>query len=143
MSTLPGCMMPDGADPCDAFTDLQKQLAERDAALARCVEALRELRGVAHTPGGITLAAVIDDTLAFLPASAQATAKVQQWRPIETAPKDGAMFIAYQNGSVYECRWVEYPPDLDHRGSAGFLDMTNDGIEYPTHWMPLPEPPKA
>ena len=66
-----------------------------------------------------------------------------QWQPIETAPKNGDMFIAYQNGSVYECRWVEYPPDLDHRGSAGFLDMTNDGIEYPTHWMPLPEPPKT
>ena len=64
-----------------------------------------------------------------------------KWQPIDTAPKDGAMFIAYQNGSVYECRWVEYPPDLDHQGSAGFLDMTNDGIEYPTHWMPLPEPP--
>ena len=55
---------------------LRQQLAVRDAALARCVEVLRELRGVAHTPGGITLAAVIDDTLAFLPASAQATAKV-------------------------------------------------------------------
>lgn len=58
------------------IANLEKKLAERDAALARCVEALRELRGVAHTPGGITLAAVIDDTLAFLPASAQATAKV-------------------------------------------------------------------
>ena len=58
------------------IADLERQIRERDAALARCVGALRELRGVAHTPGGITLAAVIDDTLAFLPASAQATAKV-------------------------------------------------------------------
>ena len=127
-----------------ALADLEKQLAERDAALARCVEALRELRGVAHTPGGITLAAVIDDTLAFLPASAQATAKVQQWRPIETAPKDGTEIILSREARVTSGLWFDMGGDDEGaEGWSGWVSQDGGFSEEhpPTNWMPLPEPP--
>ena len=127
----------------ERIADLERQLAEAESypGIAHDFETVRreleeartEIANRAHTEEQYRLR--IEDLERQLAA--------YQWQPLETAPKNGDMFIAYQNGSVYECRWVEYPPDLDHRGSAGFLDMTNDGIEYPTHWMPLPEPPKA
>ena len=78
--------------------NLQKQLAERDAALARCVGDRKSILtpavcGVSghfrfQENGGNCLMCqrekrLIDEAVA---ASAQATTKVQQWQPIETAP---------------------------------------------------------
>lgn len=50
-----------------------------------------------------------------------------QWRPIETAPKDGSEFLLVQpDGSMH----VSY----HYQGSWGFSPE-------PTHWMPLPPAP--
>lgn len=61
----------------------------------------------------------------------------QQWRPIETAPKDGTRIIVY--------RALE--PGYEHE-LIGF-DMWRNGNWYrsrramrPTHWQPLPPPPE-
>lgn len=72
------------------------------------------------------------------------------WRPIETAPKDGTPILAIdmtakepeplivQFGVRYsdaEDPWEIYVGDSDgDRGDIGWLP-------YATHWMPLPEPP--
>lgn len=60
--------------------------------------------------------------------------KKGEWQKIETAPKDGTEVLAAWSGSplvrivAYYDRWIE--------GRDG------DGIETPTHWMPLPAPPE-
>jgi hypothetical protein len=70
------------------------------------------------------------------------------WQPIEAAPKDGTRIVA----------WVVHEPDEYTRavgepnGWAGvdliqWNEVTEewDGYFYagsPTHWQPLPEPPK-
>lgn len=67
---------------------------------------------------------------------------MSQWQPIETAPKDGKNVLIYRLGSG------------DQRATIGSLD--EEGVWQspeayyiwswfdfsPTHWMPLPEPPK-
>lgn len=55
------------------------------------------------------------------------------WRPIESAPKDGTAVLLYRSNArrtVKVDRWL-----------AGWWYETK--IEHaPTHWLPLPEPPK-
>lgn len=70
------------------------------------------------------------------------------WQPIETAPKDGSViFVAHAGGTwmanykpVYQSG---YRPDnpwfallLNHNHIGKYPSLV------PTHWMPLPEPPK-
>lgn len=64
------------------------------------------------------------------------------WREIGTAPKDGGeMLIAVAGLWCTVGRWLGE--------DAGWWEMNNDptdswgrGPLHPTHWMPLPEPPK-
>jgi hypothetical protein len=61
-----------------------------------------------------------------------------EWQPIETAPRDASIVIvycafcdlvnaAYWGGEVWYWVWSD-PPETDC---------------HPTHWMPLPDPPKT
>lgn len=59
-----------------------------------------------------------------------------QWREIESAPKNGTLFLAYAEAGQHDlpplyslCAWH---PD------AGFCI---DELREPTHWMSLPKPP--
>lgn len=75
---------------------------------------------------------------------------VSEWQLIETAPKDGMPIIVYspENG-VFTAEYTEslcdccYPEER-HGEEAWFAstgeDLTDD---MPTHWMPLPTPPKG
>jgi hypothetical protein len=71
------------------------------------------------------------------------------WQPIETAPKDGTEIL------IWDGTWVHTTVRVfnDWLGSSGgvpFFDDDGSDREYapghlylaPTHWMPLPEPPK-
>lgn len=73
---------------------------------------------------------------------------MSEWRPIETAPKDGSVVLLWEKGSelIYDsnseiaagyCRY-------DGHWTTGQYDFWCDEIECckPTHWMPLPEPPQ-
>lgn len=79
-----------------------------------------------------------------------------EWQPIETAPKDGSqILIAAMDNFLTVGYWNEreyiwsIPSDVETQkaGVRHFRKAFNsDGdileIYFPTHWMPLPEPPK-
>jgi hypothetical protein len=63
------------------------------------------------------------------------------WQPIETAPKDGTHILAWRNNNPPTVvHWFDDPE------APGFYTSVNEiAPNYPfnpTHWMPLPEPPK-
>jgi len=62
-----------------------------------------------------------------------------QWRPIETAPRDGTEFIAYRpDAGVFT---AGYDDEQDAWfANHGYEDITDD---LPTRWMPLPLPPSG
>ena len=69
------------------------------------------------------------------------------WQPIETAPKDGRRILVY--GGTWEGELGGKEPSVIAMGYAGDTVCVADTCYYdawivaPTHWMPLPEPPKA
>ena len=86
-----------------------------------------------------------------------------EWQPIETAPTDGTFILAtskFLDGEVFICTWGEkkYVHTLQTVCHIGwhlvgipkryypgygpmFMPINQDDLQ-PTHWMPLPEPPK-
>lgn len=77
---------------------------------------------------------------------------MMEWQPIETAPKDGTPILVWNGPANYG-----YYTAPDQMGTArwdrqAFTDGEMcwwacdccDGVTTynPTHWMPLPEPPK-
>ena len=61
------------------------------------------------------------------------------WQPIETAPKNGTKFLAYWPPSDDE--WVVLYA-ICHFSFGTIWPSWIDEKDMPTHWMPLPEPPK-
>lgn len=66
------------------------------------------------------------------------------WRPIETAPKDGAIFLVW----FPEQREIGYgnfvPADYAYPDAYYYFwfDVSEAEMEVsPTHWQPLPKPP--
>jgi hypothetical protein len=60
-----------------------------------------------------------------------------EWQPIETAPKDERRFLACnQDGVVIIGRLV----NSKHFAADSWAGIKNT---VPTHWMPLPEPPRG
>ena len=64
--------------------------------------------------------------------------ELNQWMPIETAPRDGRYLRLYDGLSQIDGRWFSYSESLDPGFWAG-NDMSLD----PTHWQELPEDPKT
>lgn len=98
-------------------------------------------------------------------ASLPAVEPVSQWQPIETAPKDGTVVVLGRVGDddvasvVTTGHWQKAEEDgVDYMGSdAGFVDEHyqefSPGRSFgnpkymhapsqPTHWQPIPQPPK-
>lgn len=78
------------------------------------------------------------------------------WMPIETAPKDGTdiivMYVHISTQVVHAAFWIggEDEDWIEDSRDIGWLSYEHsevsriklDGWMEPTHWMPLPEPPK-
>lgn len=64
-----------------------------------------------------------------------------EWQPIETAPRDVRVLIRFRCGHVEDA--TIHPCSDD----GGWIYCLFDGEQlmdtHPTHWMPLPNPPKA
>lgn len=80
--------------------------------------------------------------------------QASDWRPIESAPKDGRELLGWYpyhaahppGGGVYVMRWYD---DRHAAKPIGFFEASgwvwgrrDNRQRQPTHWMPLPEPPK-
>jgi len=67
----------------------------------------------------------------------------EKWQPIETAPKDGSWFLAF-NPNSNMC-WAPYEFaswTTDWSGRSYYCQEDTSEETEATHWMPLPEPPK-
>ena len=62
------------------------------------------------------------------------------WQPIESAPRNGD-HILVSDGTLIFLAYSYTKADV-WRDSWNGSGMTNDHDFTPTHWMPLPEPPK-
>lgn len=69
-------------------------------------------------------------------------AEMSEWQPIETAPTRGPVLVAYWVGEHKEQPVVA----IGYRYGEIWLNENDEpfGWHYtPTHWQPLPAPPKA
>ena len=66
---------------------------------------------------------------------------MSEWKPIETAPKDGTPILAFKPNERRSGSWTAavYWDDTNHR--SGWVFVGGREAECPSHWMPLPEPP--
>lgn len=79
----------------------------------------------------------------------------ERWQPIETAPKDGTRILAFDPECGTEiCYPKMFPRPVDGYSESWPRDkweiFRDDKYApghtwsfYPTHWMPLPPPPKV
>ncbi len=67
-----------------------------------------------------------------------------KWQPIETAPKDGTVFIApYDDWSgLIFCKWAS--PEDDYNAVGGYwMDIDGSQESEIKYWIPRPEPPEV
>lgn len=90
------------------------------------------------------------DTLTWASPAVAGAVPAPQWQPIETAPRDGTAFRAYAPSLVDADfnPWgsVEAVYEGDRIIGAvwnGQSDIWNTLPIEPTHWMPLPSPPRS
>lgn len=59
-----------------------------------------------------------------------------EWQTIETAPKDEWVLVFYIDGEMGG------EPSIAMNQGSFWLDWDHDVYGDPSHWMPLPPPPK-
>ena len=68
---------------------------------------------------------------------------MSEWLPIETAPKNGTWIVAWCLEDFPQV--VSWDNEIDY-GEDGvsqiWRSVLTERFVIPTHWMPLPEPPK-
>ena len=78
---------------------------------------------------------------------------MDSWKPINTAPKDGAPVLLYKPDErmvgeyMLAGYWGEWPGQgeswiaCDGKPQGYFSSVLQAEQGYPTHWLPLPPPP--
>lgn len=70
---------------------------------------------------------------------------MNKWKPIESAPKDGETVLAYHKNIGSHTVSYRLPVRGEPGNETDYRKQWRDSSgRYfnPTHWMPLPEPPK-
>jgi hypothetical protein len=114
----------------DEITRLTARVEELEKALVVCDRVLHfDLRRMIEWGDDYNQAVkdAADAARAALTQPAQPAPSA--WRPIETAPKDGTIFLATEGSAMVTTYW--------HPNQWKAVDWAN-----PTHWMPLPPPPE-
>ncbi len=90
--------------------------------------------------------AAVPEAYATLLATA-ALAAAWEWKPIETAPRDGTRFLACFLKNRYEQIFpIAWSENVYDEGFGWTLDAGGSAVlmyDQLTHWMPLPPPPEA
>lgn len=67
---------------------------------------------------------------------------MNDWQPIESAPKDGTPFLgAFKDTGGWKILIFVWSRSYSRFLDSGDAEVIED-YDQPTHWMPLPEPPK-
>lgn len=69
---------------------------------------------------------------------------MSEWQPIETAPKDGTEILVWMGARILLARWdaETYHKRPRPHWSSFVMGRTWSRDNQPTHWVPLPDPPK-
>ena len=123
--------------------------ATHSAFLEQRIESTLRLARYALTAAEPFIAARVDVAVEAATALETLTARIAEleaeraWRPIETAPRDGTMFLA--RGKVYgnipfACHWDVAPL---HPNGSWINSLTKSRLydHVPAHWQPLPPLP--
>lgn len=108
----------------------------------------RALTTSLRSPGARTVAADL-----IISALNSAGLSPPDWQPIETAPKDGTKILGFEphptitpKEPTFRCvcmRWNDTKWRGHGRPTFAWVTAESGSLVYdPTHWMPLPSPPK-
>lgn len=71
---------------------------------------------------------------------------MSEWQPISTAPKDGTV-VLLRGGVYHGLPFAGQYHDSEIAPGRPWLSLTSSRARMyehvPTHWMPLPDPPKS
>ena len=65
---------------------------------------------------------------------------MSEWKPIETAPKNGLIDIWFNGKRWTDCYYDSICDEWRTTAHSGHLVSVK--ARHVSHWMPLPEPPK-
>lgn len=143
LAAPPAAAVPPGYVPVSALIEAREEVESWAAYASPYFQDKHDLAGVL---------AKIDGQIAAATQAPPAAAvkKYMNWQPIETAPKDGCVIMLwcgdvdfgyYSKAGWRICNNGDY---RDGGHGQDYLCGTDHHSQYapPTHWMPLPEPPK-
>lgn len=123
-----------------------KYMEERDAARANNAALRQEIESLKAQKRNAPMITMTVPALSIPPLSVEQVQDAireavgrriaPEWSPIETAPKDESPILAYSKEGV-RAVVVSWGRMCERWCIEG-----GDGFTNPTHWMPLPEPPR-
>jgi hypothetical protein len=66
---------------------------------------------------------------------------MSEWRPIETAPKDGSCVLVAHDDMIVSEAAFDIQDNNWWLAQTGPHDFDPSNAIYPTHWMPMPRHP--